>query len=141
MDEIEVNGERYHDDRMFILYVCRCTVEIDGDVVSTTIYHEEAPINHKWCVVTYKNVTRYPPTRVDYFDSENEAVAYVKKVEPGVPLISLGGRSPHPPLPYEQFVKWKEENGFREYDYRQRYPPGGTNPCEVILSKKEPTTP
>lgn len=59
MNEIGFNGEIYNDDRMFVLYVCKCTVDIDDDVISTTIYHEDAPENHKWCVVTYRNVTRY----------------------------------------------------------------------------------
>ncbi len=136
MSNIEFNGESYHDDRMFVLYVCKCTVDINDDVMSTKIYHEEAPENHKWCLVTYRNAARYFATRVDHFDFENEAKTYMKKVEPTVPLISLGGRSPHAPLPYDQFVKWKEKNNFKEYDYRKMYLPGGTNHVETIYSKR-----
>ncbi len=135
MNEIEFNGEIYNDERMFVLYVCKCTVDINDDVISTTIYHEEAPENYKWCVVTYRNVTRYMSTRVDHFDSESDAIAYMKKVEPDVPLISLGGKSPHDPLPYDQFVIWKERNKFKEYDYKKMYLPGGSNPREVIYKK------
>lgn len=136
MNEIRFNGETYHDDRMFLLYVCKCTVDIDDDVVSTMIYHEEAPGNHKWCVVTYRNITRSIAARVDHFDSENEAIAYVKNVEATVPLISLGGRAPHQPLPYDQYVKWKERNQFKEYDYKKMYLLGGTNPREMIITKQ-----
>lgn len=136
MNKIDFNGEIYNDDRMFVLHVCKCTVDIDADVISTTIYHEDAPENHKWCIVTYRNVTRYMATRVDHFDSEREAVDYMKKVEPDVPLISFDGRSPHNPLPYDQFIKWKERNNFKEYEYKKMYAPDGTNPREIICQKR-----
>ncbi len=136
MNEKEFYGEIYHDDRMFVLYVCKCTEEIRDDLIATTIYHEESPENHKWCVVTYKNVTRYNPTRVDCFDSEGEAIAFRKRVEPQVPLISLDGKSPHALLPYDQFVSWKERNGFKEYDYKKMYLPGGSNPKETMYRNK-----
>lgn len=136
MNEIEFNGEIYHDDRMFVLYLCKCTVDINEDIMITTIYHEEAPENHKWCIVTYKNIARYLATRVDHFNSENEAIAYIKQVEPQVPLISLGGRSPETPLPYDHFVIWKERNKFKEYDYGKLYLPDGTNRKEIIYTKR-----
>jgi hypothetical protein len=136
VNEKEFNGEIYHDDRMFVLYVCKCTEDMNDDVIATTIYHEQAPDNHKWCVVTYRNVPRYRATRVDCFDSEDKAIAYMRKVEPQVPLISLGGKAPHTPLPYDQFVSWKERNGFEEYDYNKMYLPGGTNPKETMYRNK-----
>lgn len=137
MNENEFNGEIYHDDRMYVLYVSKCTVSINDDVEATTIYHEEAPENYKWCVVTYRNVARYPPTRVDCFDSEEEAIAYMQKVEPQVPLISLGCKPPRILLPYDQFVSWKEKNQFKEYDYKKMYGdmlkrPGASDPQETL---------
>ena len=87
-------------------------------------------------MVTYRNVTRYPPSRIDHFDSEKEAVDYMKKVEPGVPLVSLNGRSPHNQLPYDQFVKWKKINNFKEYEYKKMYKPDGANPREIICTKR-----
>lgn len=75
-------------------------------------------------------------TRADHFDTEIEALNYMMTIEPTVPLISLGGRSPLTPLPYDQFVKWKEENKFKEYDYKKMFEPGGTNPREVIYKKR-----
>ena len=135
MNEDEFKGEIYHDDRMYILYVTKCTVNIIDDVKATTIYHYVAPENHKWCVVTYRNVTRYPPTRADCFDTENEAIAYMQKVEPQVPLISLGGKPPRVPISYSQFASWKEENQFKEYDYKKLYPLGGSNYQETLYSQ------
>lgn len=103
--------------------------------MKTSIYHERAPEKHKWCLVTYRNVVRYIAVRVDHFDSAEAAQAYIKKIEPQVPLISLGGKPPNSPLPYNQFVNWKERNNFEEYDYRKMYPPGVDNPTETMYTK------
>jgi hypothetical protein len=135
---VEFNGETYHDDRIFVLHVCKCTVVAkDDDMLETTIYHEDAPDKHKWCLVTYRNVTRYPAIRVDHFDSFEAARDYMKKVEPTVPLISLCGRSPGTTLPYDKFIKWKAKNYFKEYDYKKMYLEGGSNPKEVMYSKRQ----
>ncbi len=140
MTGIEFDGEIYNDDRLFVLHISKCTVRIaEDDVTETTIYHEEAPRVVKWCVVTYRNVERYPAIRVDHFESFKAAEDYMKEVEPTVPLISLGGKSPKNPLPYDQFLKWKSENHLKEYDHRKMYQTGGANPKEVIFSKGQQT--
>jgi hypothetical protein len=137
MTGIPFQGAVYNDDRMFVLYVCKCTIrDGDNDTVATTIHHDLAPSDHKWCVVTYKNIATYPAVRVDHFESLKEAHAYIEQFEPMVPLISLGGRSPSMPLSYAKFVEWKVANHMREYDYTAMYLPGGQNHCETILSQK-----
>lgn len=135
MNGTELNGESYNDDRMFILYLCKCTVQFNDNVKTTTIHHQLAPENHRWGVVTYRNVPSYPAVRVDCFDSEDEAIAYVRNIEPQVPLISLGSKQPSNPLPYDQFVSWKKGNNLKEYDYKNQYLYGGSNPKEVLVSK------
>jgi hypothetical protein len=136
MSEVEFNGEYYRDDRMYVLYVCKCTEDVQRDHVATTIYHEEPPPNSKWCLVTYKNVERYMAVRVDTFDSKQDVETYMSSLEPTVPLVSLGGRSRNPPLSYEEFARWKSEQGFEEYDYKKMYMPGGENPRETIICKR-----
>lgn len=101
----------------------------------TTVHHESAPTEHKWCVVTYRNTPRYPAVRVDHFDSFRQAQDYVEKVEPSVPRISFGGRAPQPPPSYDRFAKWKSDNKLKEYDYRAMYLPGGSNARETIITK------
>ena len=132
MNGLEFDGLTYHDDRMYVLYVSPCTVKADEETISTTIYHENIPGTHKWCVVTYRNVERYTGVRVDHFETESEAIAYKQSVEPTVPLISLGGCSPETPLPFDQFLKWKESNGFKEYNYKEMYAAGGNNHQETF---------
>lgn len=136
MDMIEFNGEYYHDDRMFILYLCQGTEKVYSDHVATTIYHENPPPNALWCLVTYRNVVRYVAFRVDTFESKQSAEDYMQKVEPTVPLIRLGGYSPNPPLNYDDFVKWKEDNDLKEYDYKLMFTHGAENPTGVMTAIK-----
>jgi len=133
MNEIEFEGEYYRDDRMYVLYVCRCTIDEQKNLLVTNIYHEDAPADSKWCLVTYRNVNRYTPIRADHFETEIEATTYMRQVEPTVPLISQGGSPMCPPLTYEEFVRWKKKNKFKEYDYKEMYTPGVTNPMESIF--------
>ena len=119
MCEIEFNGEIYNDDRIFVLYVCKCVVNEDVHSITTTIYHESAPAYYKWCVVTFWNIPRYRPWRVDHFDSEAEAKKYANGVEPSTPLISLDGRPPNRFMTPEEFAAWKKLNCRKEYDYKK----------------------
>lgn len=140
MQTIQYNGQQYFDDRLFVLYLCAGKVEIeDGDkgAVWTTIFNENPPEDHIWCVVTYSNVKRYPLHRIDSFYKKEDAVAFIKKIEPETPLISLGGKSPENPLPYEDYLAWKKENNLKDYDWKSLYLPGGSNAQERIGQTKE----
>jgi hypothetical protein len=136
MTPVMFDGESYYDDRLYLLYLCPCTVDTSGEhTISTTVYHQEPPIWHKWCLVTYRNTARFPAVRVDHFDTLNAARAYYQHVAPTVPLASLGGRSTTDPLSYEEFVIWERENGLKGYDYRPMYT-GGSSPREIITTRK-----
>src|ERR1035437_3399696 len=98
LNSINFNGQNYFDDRLFVLYLCKGKVEIGSDVVTTTIYHNNGPEFSVWCVVTYRNCDRYPAYRVDSFNKKDDAIEYIKKVEPETPLISLNGAIPSSPV-------------------------------------------
>mgnify|MGYP001594647092 CR=1 FL=1 len=137
---IQFQGQEYFDDRLFVLYLCKGTVEIEPDdegVVWTKIYHENAPNNHIWCVATYRNCNRYPLFRVDSFYKKGDAIAYIRKIEPETPLISLGGVPSASPLSYEEYLSWKSKNNFKEYDWKSLYSLDGTNASESIGQTKE----
>ena len=87
-------GELYNDDRLFIL--------------DYGLAEEEK--NQVWCVVTRRNTHRFPPFRFDKFESENDAVDFIKKIEPTTPLISLGGKSPKSAPTYDEYLRWLAEN-------------------------------
>lgn len=134
----EFQGRLYYDDRLFVLYLCKGTVEIDSaGVVFTTIYHENPPVDSYWCLVTYGNYANYPPHNVKILETKEQAVDYIKTTEPTTPLISLGGQSPQKPLLYEEYVKWKKKNQVEEYNYKKVYASGGSNHRECIMQTKE----
>lgn len=138
-EKIEFQGQEYFDDRIYVLYLCEGTVEIEpgpDGAVWTKIYHEKVPEDYVWCVVTYRNCNRYPLYRVDSFYKKEDAEQYIKKIEPETPLISLGGNSPKKPLSYEEYSKWKVENGFKDYDWESLYSAGGTNASESVGQTK-----
>lgn len=137
---IKFDGQNYYDDRLFVLYLCPGKVEIedgDGGAVWTSIYYENPPENHIWCVVTYRNYDRYPLYRVDSFYKKEDAEAYIRKIEPETPLISLGGKSPLNPLSYEDYILWKKERNLKDYDWKSLYSPDGSNAQESIGQSRE----
>ena len=83
-------GQEYLDDRVFIL-----------DLQSATKAGRKV-----WAVTTRRNVKGFPPRRVDDFETEEEAISYLKQVEPSTPRISLGGASPTPEPKYEEYLAW-----------------------------------
>lgn len=88
-------GQLYFDYRLFILDLQRATK--NGQPVCA--------------ITTRRNVKGFPPRRSDTFQTKEEAIRYLKEVEPSTPRISLKGKSPNPPLSYEQHVNWcKSEN-------------------------------
>lgn len=136
---VHFRGEDYNDDRMFVLYVCKCVIVArDDTTITTTVCHDSAPDEHTWCLVTYRNTSRYPITRVDHFDSQELAHAYRERIEPTTPLVSLGGMPPAAPLSYAKYVDWKRSMHFREYDFRSMYTPGGHHHRETIISARKP---
>lgn len=135
---IKFEEQEYFDDRLFILYLCKGKVEIEPDgVVITTIYHEQEQTDFVWCVVTYKNCLRYPLYRVDSFYKKEDAMAYMEKIEPETPLISLGGKSPEQPISYDEYLKWKNKNGLKDYNWQELYTSSGSNASERIYQTKE----
>ena len=75
-------GRVYHGDRLFIL----------------DLSPAKKGAASVWAVTTRRNCEGFPPFRVDDFPTEEEAIAFIKRIEPQTPRISLGGRAPTPTL-------------------------------------------
>ena len=82
-------GRVYNDDRLFIL-----------DLSPAKKGHSNV-----WAVTTRRNCDGFPPIRVDDFLSEEEAIAFIKRVEPTTPRISIGCCSPVPTPTYEEHCR------------------------------------
>lgn len=131
-------GIAYYDDRLFVMYSCQGIVEIGADgAITTTIYHEDPRADSHWCLVTYKNHTNYPIYSIKHFETKDETINYIRRIEPETPLISMGGQSPKQPLSYNEYLSWKKENDLEDFDYKKTYTPCGSNPREVIFQTKE----
>jgi len=131
----EFDGHTYYDDRLFLLHLCLGTVEIDDELVTTTIYHENAPPEASWCLVTYRNCEGFPAFSVLHFENKDDAIAYRQMIDPTTPLISRGGKPAE--VSYDEYVDWKIGESLHEYDYRRCYKPGGANPREFIMQTRE----
>ena len=100
---IEINGrefidyknDSYRDDRMYVLNLSIASVRgSDGKKYPS------------WTLVTYRNVIELPATRVDKFKTKEEAAAYVKEVEPLVPLISCDEEPLSIPKGEDKWLYW-----------------------------------
>jgi len=88
-------GHVYKDDRLFILDLQKARKG------QRTV----------WAVTTRRNIEGFPPFRVDDFASKDEAVAFIERIEPETPRISLGGRSPDRPLVYAKYLATLKSEG------------------------------
>jgi hypothetical protein len=137
---IHFQGQEYFDDRLFVLYLCKGKITTGSDdIITTTIYHDKAPNDHLWCIVTYRNCHRYPAVRVDSFYKKDDAMAYLRKIEPETPLISSAGKSPAAVVSFEEYQKWKKENGLKEYIWKEMFihMPLGASAKEHMIESKE----
>jgi len=63
----------YRDDRMFVLNLTK----------------GKSNNKEKYILMTYRNTPQLPAVRVDDFETKEDAIEYIKKIEPKVPLTSL----------------------------------------------------
>ncbi len=87
----------FQDDRMFIFHISRVP---ERRLTSNEL--AERP----WAVITIRNVPGYMPVRHDYFESRDDAVAYVQKVVVDTPRVSLGNCGPVLPPTIQQYTDW-----------------------------------
>jgi hypothetical protein len=101
----EFQGEEYRDDRIFVINLCRGTVTRAGQAR-----------RNRWMVETYRNAPSLPAYRSDDFGTRDEAVTYIKKIEPLTPIISNGGQSLDTPEGEDQWnfwMNWLDGNGLK----------------------------
>ncbi len=90
----------FHDDRKFIMEITKVTVNSEP----------------KWAVITRRNVPHYPILRVDDFDTRENALKYYCKIVSLTPLVSLGEKSPDPPISLDQYKEWLKSKALKD-DY------------------------
>ncbi len=88
----------FNDDRKFVMEISQ--VKVDGQT--------------KWVVITRRNVPDYPAFRVDNFDTREEAFKYYCEIVPSTPLVSLGEKSPNPPISLDQYRSWLKSKSLKD---------------------------
>jgi len=143
---ITFGGREYFDDRLYVMTICPGRTHTNSEgLICTTIYHEEVPPPSPngpkerdfLVLATYFNSPGYPLLNLKHFLSRVGAEQYLRKHEPQVPLISLGGESPSAPLHYPEFQEWKQKNKMVDFSHKFVFTPGGSNPQEAVLLTKE----
>ena len=89
------DGKIFNDDRLFML-----------DLQPATKGREKV-----WAVVTRWNQKGFPPYKVNDFTEKIEAIKFLKKIEPQMPRISLGGKSPEETPSYIENLEILKKNG------------------------------
>jgi hypothetical protein len=95
-------GKEYLDDRMFVLELAQVTTQSG--------LRAETP-KKRWAVITRRNIPGFPPTRVDDFETREEALQYLLNIVPTTPRISLRGESPSPTPSLAEFRTWLASSG------------------------------
>ena len=101
---IQYQGDDYRDDRIFVINLTRGTVTKGTEKQS------------KWLLVTYRNTVSLPAHRSDKFDTQEEAINYIKQVEPDVPLICNRGQPldiPDTKDRWKFWIEWLANNGLK----------------------------
>ncbi len=96
----QYQDETYRDDRMFVLNL------------SIGKYNDKK----KYILITYRNTPQLPAVRVDDFDTKKDAIEYIKRIEPRVPLTSLDRQPldiPKNANTWEYWMKWLKDRNLQ----------------------------
>ena len=141
MDHHQFNGDTYRDDRSYVMRVIsNFTKDADGMITAALSKEPHIDGDRPVVLVNYRNIPSLPAVRVDEFPSFNEAIQYLKQVEPTCPRVSLQGCSPKP-TPWQKHLEWLHGRGLQsaaEGDSPMpRWVYGADNPRETFLVSKK----
>ena len=97
-------GENYYDDRIFHLHLTLTNKQTLPDGIVTREVGSNLSCD-TYTLITRRNSIGRKPIRADDFESYDEAIAYIERIEPEVPLISLNG---NPIIPKPSIEEYKE---------------------------------
>ena len=96
----QYQDETYRDDRMLVLNL---SIGKSND-------------KKKYILITYRNTPQLPAVRVDDFDTKKDAIEYIKRIEPRVPLTSLDRQPldiPKNANTWEYWMKWLKDRNLQ----------------------------
>ena len=102
-------GQEYRDDRMFVINLNYAEIETaiteKSDKSSLNLYKPQKR-EMRWALTTYRNTVQLPSNGTIDFDSKEDAIKYLKEVEPVVPLISNYEQSLDIPSDVNEWKYW-----------------------------------
>ena len=104
---LEDKNEEYRDERMYVLNLTRGKLKV--------ITRDFQKTDYKYFVNTYKNLILLPFYKTNYFDTKNEAIEFVKQIEPFIPLINnheFPLSTPEGESTWEHWLSWLNQQGF-----------------------------
>lgn len=102
--KIKFEGKLYNDNRIFVQNYSK------GSVQKNNIRQK------KYLLITYRNTIQLPATRSDEFETKDELLNYIKKIEPDTPLISINGEKlniPDNEDRWQYWLNWLKEQGLK----------------------------
>ena len=96
----QYQDETYRDDRM---------IELNLSIGKSND-------KKKYILITYRNTPQLPAVRVDDFDTKKDAIEYIKRIEPRVPLTSLDRQPldiPKNANTWEYWMKWLKDRNLQ----------------------------
>ena len=103
---------KFLDDRVFLYQLVGASpAKQPADAASSL------PANKRWLVIIRQNCRGYPAMACHEFKTEEAAVAYIKKMAPATPRVSLGECRPDPVPTWDEFQKWLIDEGLKPMPY------------------------
>ena len=111
---IDTIMKEYRDDRMFAMRLTSdfeksASGKISASMRPCSVLNTLKPV----VLITYRNTHELPAIRVDEFGTYEDAVNYIRRVEPSCPRLSLQGKSPDPTPTWEAHLEWLHVSGLK----------------------------
>ncbi len=111
---IDATMMEYRDDRMFVMRLTSDFEKSASGKVSASMRQDINPnTTNPVVLITYRNTPELPAIRVDEFKTYEDAVNYIRRVEPFCPRLSLQGKSPTPIPTWEAHLEWLHASGLK----------------------------
>ncbi len=64
-------------------------------------------------LITYRNTHSLPAVRTDEFETMDDVLSYITRIEPTCPRVSLGGKAVSPTPSWESHLEWLHSEGLK----------------------------
>lgn len=107
-------AHEYRDDRMYVMRISSNFKKSNDGVISAAISQDRLrDLEGAVLLITYRNTHSLPAVRTDEFETMDDALSYIKRIEPTCPRVSLGGKAVLPTPSWESHLEWLHSEGLQ----------------------------